>query len=107
MKYVAVIVPNLPAQAMALYPFMLFKNKELQFKERIIRHEQIHFRQQIELLILFFYVFYLLNYLINLLRFGNHEKAYLNISFEREAYENEHDLQYLERRRIFSWIKKL
>ena len=31
--------------------------------------------------------------------------AYFNISFEREAYKNEYDYDYLEQRKHFSWIK--
>jgi hypothetical protein len=107
MKYWAVVVSNLPAQAMALYPFMLFKHKGLRGNENIIRHEQIHFRQQLELLIVFFYPIYFLNYLINLAVYKNHHKAYFNISFEREAYQNENDLMYCKNRKVFAWLKML
>jgi len=105
MRFWAVTVPKLPAQAMALYPFMLFKNGNLKSNERIIRHEQIHFSQQLELLVIFFYPLYLMNYLVNLVRFRNHKKAYFEISFEREAYQNESDLNYLKKRKAFAWIK--
>lgn len=88
---------------MALYPFMVFKNHTIEKDKRIIRHEQIHFRQQIELLIVFFYVLYLFNYLANLLRYRNHEEAYFNICFEREAYQNDHNLHYLVDRKFFAW----
>jgi hypothetical protein len=107
MKYWAVTVSSLPAQAMALYPFMLFKRKNLREDESIIRHEQIHFRQQQELLIVFFYPIYLLNYLVNLARYRDHDKAYFNISFEREAYQNESDLTYLNKRKLFAWTRLL
>jgi hypothetical protein len=107
MKYWAVTVSRLPAQAMALYPFMLFKRKNFRENESIIRHEQIHFRQQQELLIVFFYPVYLLNYLVNLARYRDHNKAYFNISFEREAYQNENDLTYLKKRSLFAWLKML
>jgi len=107
MRYWAVVVPGLPAQAMALYPFMLFKNSKLELDSRLIRHEQIHFKQQLELLIVFFYILYLLNYLINLVRFRNHDKAYFQICFEKEAYQNDHDLEYMKNRKLFSWIKMI
>ena len=68
-----------------------------------MNHEFIHFRQQIELLILPFYIYYLLNYLINLIRFQNHFQAYRNILFEREAYENDSNLSYLSERRFAAW----
>jgi hypothetical protein len=60
-----------------------------------MNHEFIHFRQQIELLIIPFYILYLLNYLINLIRYHKHTEAYRNILFEREAYENDSNLSYL------------
>lgn len=107
MKYWPITLSFLPAQAMALYPFMLFKTKNVQTDERIIRHEQIHFRQQLEMLIIFFYIVYLLNYLSNLARFKNHNKAYYHISFEREAYKNDNDRLYLKKRKSFAWIKMI
>lgn len=34
-------------------------------------------------------------------------KAYREISFEKEAYENERNLHYLEKRKWFSFLKYL
>jgi hypothetical protein len=34
-------------------------------------------------------------------------KGYHNISFEREAYTNDHDLNYLKKRRIFAFRRYL
>jgi hypothetical protein len=72
-----------------------------------MNHEFIHFRQQIELLIIPFYILYLLNYLINLTRYHNHIEAYRNILFEREAYENDINLSYLSERRFAAWTSYL
>jgi len=33
--------------------------------------------------------------------------AYMNISFEREAYTNDNNLEYLKDRKYFAWIKYL
>lgn len=104
MKYWPVIFSKLPAQAMALYPFMLFKTKNLKRNEAIIRHEKIHFKQQLELLILPFYVLYLLHYLINLIKYQNRSKAYFNICFEKEAYANDLDPDYLKNRKLYAWL---
>ncbi len=90
---------------MALYPFILFKNRQASTHQAIIRHELIHFRQQLELLILPFYIIYLLNYLVNLIIYLNHDKAYRNIVFEREAYRNDQDTTYLNRRKPFAWLR--
>jgi hypothetical protein len=104
MKYWTLIINKLPATAMALYPFIIFKNQEVKANSRIIRHELIHFRQQLELLVLPFYVLYSLNYLLNLIIYRNHHKAYRNICFELEAYANDDNPDYLLRRNMFAWI---
>ena len=32
-------------------------------------------------------------------------KAYMNISFEKEAYKNDSDFNYLKKRRFWAWVK--
>ncbi len=91
---------------MALYPFMLFKDQRARSNQRIIRHELIHFRQQLELLILPFYLLYLLHYLVNLIVYRNHYRAYMNICFEQEAYQHDSNPQYLTTRKPYAWLKK-
>lgn len=103
-RYPVLVVPSLPASGMALFPFILVKEKALKFDQVIIRHEIIHLRQQLELLVLPFYFFYLINYLYNRILFQNHHKAYMNIVFEREAYANDTVTDYLTKRKFFSWI---
>ena len=49
-----------------------------------------------------FYILYLLEWLYRLIQKGN---AYRNISFEKEAYNNENDMNYLDKREHFSWIE--
>lgn len=90
---------------MAIYPFILLKNKDQKVDKILINHERIHLKQQIELLILPFYLLYLFNYLINLIRYKNHYLAYFNIVFEKEAYTCDQDLNYLQHRKLFSWLK--
>ncbi len=95
----------LPAAGMALFPFILVKHASYKKDPYLINHERIHIYQQIELLVLFFYLFYVIHYLLNLLRYRNHHKAYANIVFEKEAFSMDHDISYLEKRKIFSWFK--
>lgn len=90
---------------MALFPFLLFRNHQLSADAVIRNHELIHHRQQVELLIIPFYVLYLINYLINRWRYSGHYAAYRNIIFEREAYAHENDLQYLQHRKSFAFRK--
>ncbi len=66
----------------------------------MINHERIHTAQMLEMGILPFYVWYLVEWLIKVPTPG---RAYKRISFEREAYRHEHDLGYLSRRRHYAW----
>ncbi|GGG19418.1 hypothetical protein GCM10011344_20110 [Dokdonia pacifica] len=92
---------------LTLWPFIIMKRVELKKDQVFINHERIHLRQQLEMLVLPFFVWYGVEYIIRLLRYRNSYKAYSNISFEREAYKNESDLHYLERRSYWSFIKYL
>jgi hypothetical protein len=71
--------------------------------DRVVNHESIHVRQQKEMLILFFLLWYGLEFLVRLLQYRSWDGAYRNISFEREAYANEGDAGYLGKRRCYSW----
>ena len=105
MRYWKIIYPGLPASAMALYPFMLFKMEQLKHDSVIINHEKIHFKQQLELLILPFYLLYLAHYAINLIRYRNHSQAYYDICFEKEAYKHDRDLNYMTKRKVYAWMR--
>jgi hypothetical protein len=89
------------------YPFVFIKNQRDKTNTFFLNHERIHLRQQLELLILPFFIWYTLEYLIRLMQYRKKKQAYRNISFEREAYINETDLDYLENRKTFSFFKYL
>ncbi|WP_438710182.1 hypothetical protein ACSTS3_13735 [Aquimarina muelleri] len=91
----------------ALWPFIVINNSFLKKDNAFINHEKIHIRQQAELLVIPFYVFYLIEYIIRVIRYRNSQKAYRNISFEREAYYNEDNLNYLKTRKPWTFIKYL
>ncbi len=92
---------------LAIYPFIFLKNKSLSENEVLINHERIHLKQQIELLWVFFFVWYILEFIVHLVRFRNWKKAYHSISFEKEAYQNESDLDYLKYRKFWDFLKYL
>lgn len=71
----------------------------------LVNHEQIHLRQQAEMLVIPFYVCYVLNYLFLLMVYKNHKKAYRNIIFEKEAFENEKKQNYLKERKLWQFLK--
>ena len=70
-----------------------------------INHERIHTAQMKELLFIPFYIFYILEWLIRLLQYRNSFTAYRNISFEREAYANESNPDYLSKRKPYSFLR--
>ncbi|MCP9766900.1 hypothetical protein EGI22_03200 [Lacihabitans sp. LS3-19] len=89
----------------ALWPFIILRAKTP--GKVIINHERIHLRQQLELLILPFYLWYLTEWLLLLIKYRNLYEAYMHISFEKEAYSNESDLKYLRNRPFWSFLKYL
>ncbi|MBU2939716.1 hypothetical protein KO494_09215 [Lacinutrix sp. C3R15] len=89
----------------AVFPFVFLKHSSLKQNKILINHEKIHYKQQIELLIIPFYVLYVFEFFIRLLVCRNWYHAYRNISFEREAYTNEKDLNYLKSRSFYSFLK--
>jgi hypothetical protein len=89
----------------ALFPFVIINSTLSDARQTtLINHERIHIRQQIELLVLPFYIWYLLNYLFNRYKYKTHNEAYRNIIFEREAFENESEPEYLAKRRPWSFL---
>ena len=93
-----------------IFPFIFLKKSyfDRQSKEVLettINHEKIHIRQQIELLVVFFYLFYFLEYFIKNFKYTFKETVYMNLSFEREAYKNESNKDYLKTRKFWSFIK--
>ena len=85
--------------AIAIWPFILFKTKTLSTHKVILNHEKIHLQQQRELLVLPFYLIYFFEYFVLIIYYLNHDKAYRNISFEKEAYCFDTDLTYLQKRK--------
>lgn len=71
----------------------------------LINHERIHLRQQLELMIIPFYIWYCIEFLYYLFIFKNKQTAYHSISFEKEAYRHEADLNYLKNRPFYNFLK--
>lgn len=82
---------------------VIFARHEAYLSETVLNHERIHTAQMKELGYVLFYVIYLIEWLVRLLLPGN---AYRNISFEREAYNNQRNSFYLERRKSFAMWRK-
>ena len=95
------------ARAITLYPFVLLRYAGDRLDPVLLNHERIHLRQQLELLVVPFYLWYVGEYVWRRIKGMNHLSAYLTISFEQEAYANEHQLDYLDLRRPFAFRKHL
>ena len=90
-----------------IFPFIFLRESAFKENKILINHEKIHIRQQLELLIIFFYLWYVVEYYYWYFKLKNKHLAYRNISFEREAYAMEEDLNYLETRKIWSFCSNL
>jgi len=90
---------------MALFPFIFLRSKKLIKYKILINHEKIHLRQQLELLVLPFYIIYMIEFCIKLFRHGDWKRAYALISFEKEAYANESNLKFLQKRPFWNFMR--
>lgn len=91
-------------RGLTFFPFVFLMNKEDVLDKVFVNHEKIHLRQQLELLVLPFYVWYVIEFLIRWIITKDKNVAYRNISFEKEAYTNEKDLNYLKSRSFWKFL---
>jgi hypothetical protein len=97
---------NKDTQASAMFP-IIFVNRNIKSKKVYniaINHERIHLRQQLELLIIPFYLWYFLEYFLYLIAYHDHYKAYRSIRFEKECWKHDKDLTYLSHRKPYNYI---
>ena len=91
--------------AVMLWPFIFIK-PELADNQVLVNHEKIHVAQCKEMLVVFFYLWYILEWFIRFCWYRRFYPAYLNLGFEQEAYHNQRNLKYLEKRKHFAWLRK-
>ena len=91
-------------RGLTFFPFVFLMTKEDVLDKVFVNHEKIHLIQQLELLVLPFYVWYGIEFLIRWIITKDKNVAYRNISFEKEAYTNEKDLNYLESRPFWRFL---
>ena len=72
-----------------------------------INHERIHTAQMVEMAVIFFYLWYVVEWCVRLIQHHNIYEAYRNISFEKEAYANMSNLNYLKARQPYAVFKFL
>ena len=108
-------------EAMTIGPYIFCKDAN-ELDEKGINHEAIHWEQQKELLVIGFYLLYIALWIIEVGRcvFNNErgydtsknkngvfKRAYRSIAFEREAYSNQCNLEYIGERKDYAWINFL
>lgn len=84
---------------------VLFVRGNARIDDITLNHEKIHTAQMKEMLYVFFYVWYVIEWIIRLFAFKGTKFAYRNISFEREAYSNDKDQDYLNTRKRFAFTR--
>lgn len=85
-----------------LAPFIIYKDEKYATDVNN-NHELIHIEQQKELMVIPFFILYILNFIINIFRMNS--SPYRNIMFEKEAYGNQDNLNYLKTRKRFNYFK--
>lgn len=91
-------------KAITIGPFVITKSHTV-LNLVDLQHEDIHWSQEKEMLILLFLVWYVIEFIIRLCIYGNWDRAYRNISFEQEAYNNQNTTDYIKTRKHYNWIK--
>jgi hypothetical protein len=92
-------------RGLAFFPFVFVKYRLDKENAVFVNHERIHMRQQLEMLVIPFFIWYIIEFLIRLGQFKKWSLAYRNISFEREAYANEKNMDYLKNRSFWMFLK--
>jgi hypothetical protein len=95
------------ADGIMIFPFLFVRNTIYKNQQTFINHEKIHFKQALELGIIFFYVWYLLELVFKSIKYQSFNDGYYHISFEKEAYSNQANQVYLENRKSYSFVKYL
>jgi hypothetical protein len=86
-----------------LFGILFTKNKKL--SKRTINHERIHTKQMKEMLFIFFYLWYGLEYIIIRLFHAKQNDAYHDVSLEEEAHNNDDNQDYIYLREHYTWLK--
>lgn len=79
---------------------VIFARKECKVTPHTINHEKIHTAQMKELFYIGFYLVYLLEWIYRLVFYTR--SAYRGLSFEIEAFNNQYDYKYLDKRKPFA-----
>jgi len=85
-----------------LFPFIFVRDEG---NDRLINHESIHIQQYFELLFIGFFIIYVWDFLIGLIKHRSFFEAYRGIRLEKEAFGNENNEFYIKERERYNWIQ--
>lgn len=92
-------------KAMTIGPYIFVRENSI-IGTVDLNHEAIHWKQEKEMLILPFFIWYVVEFLIRYISNGfKWHDAYRNISFEQEAYVYQEDFTYPAIRKFMAWIE--
>lgn len=94
-------------RSITIFPFIFLLNEKDKKNAKLVNHESIHLKQQLELLVIPFFIWYGIEFIVRYFQHKNWKRAYRSICFEREAYGNEKDMNYLKKRPFWIFIKYL
>lgn len=107
MKIIRTKLLRLIGKKLITLPWGVYAAPKALVTEDDMIHEFIHIKQWRELWYVGFLIWYVLEWLVRLIQYRNFDKAYKNISFEREAYANENYFGYLDERKLFAFLNYL
>ena len=103
-KWINKFIPFPGFKAANLFGVLFVRGSGI-ISKKTMNHESIHTELWKELLWIGFLLWYLIEWIIRLFAFKGRKYAYKNISFEREAYYNEADLDYMKYRKVWSFTR--
>ena len=92
-------------RAINLFGIVFARKEQAELSRQIINHELIHTRQMLELMVIGFYVWYVTEWIIKWIIYKDRFAAYRNIGFEREAFDNDRNLDYLKYRKWYGFAR--
>lgn len=98
------VIPFKGFLAINLFGIVFVRKGAGKMSERLLMHEAIHTAQMKELGYLFFYLLYALEWIVRLCK--GSKAPYRSLSFEREAYDNDSNKDYLLHRKYFAMWRR-